>query len=427
MNENAEGSLHKPAALRALSKRGVVIPAPEQVAIGREVPLEAIAAGAVLHPFCRISGANTRIGAGAVIGQLGPVTLKDTVCGPGTVLGCGEAEDAVFLGKELDDPSHSTGYGFRVRRGSIYEEDARSAEHTDTKMTILFPWVTLGSNINWCDLLMGGGTGSDDFSEVGSGAIHFNFTPRGDKATASLFGHVPGGVFLNQPRLFLGGNGSFVGPLRADFGAVTVAGARQVGSLKPGLNPGGPPPSSAVAESFQLEAYGSIKRTYDSQICYIGALAALEAWYGQARSLLAAGDNALQALYEAGRAMVALNIAERIVQLAGLAGRMERSLALIAQRTPGDARLAQQRALLEGWSGIEAALRAYATHHEPLPKALGQGLEEAAASHGRVYTRVIRALPAAAVAAGGEWLSGIEARVASPELLAAVPALGDGG
>ena len=62
-----------------------------------------------------------------------------------------------------------------------------------------------------------------EFSEVGSGTVHFNFTPRGDKATGSCFGNVREGVLLNQPRLFLGGNASLIGPMQAAFGALTPA------------------------------------------------------------------------------------------------------------------------------------------------------------------------------------------------------------
>jgi UDP-N-acetylglucosamine/UDP-N-acetylgalactosamine diphosphorylase len=441
-SKSGEKTYYDPAALHALVTRGVIVPSPEQVAIGSEVPPEAIAPGAVLHPFCRISGGATRIDAGAaigpagpatlhnarvgegcVIGGLGPVTLSDTACGPGTVLGCGVAEEAVFLGKESTDTAHSTGYGFRVRKGSLYEEDASSAQHTDSKMTILFPWATLGSNSNWCDLLLAGGTGPGlgEFSEVGSGTIHFNFTPRGDKATASAFGNVVDGVFLRQPRLFLGGNGSMIGPLRAEFGAITTAGGRFSGVLHAGLNPGGTAPQGGAG--FDLEVYGSIKRVYDSQIAYIGELAALNAWYGQARALAAKGDGAREALYAEGRRMVGLNIAERIAQLGRLAAAMERSAALLETRAPGDGRIAQQRALLDQWPRIEAALRDYSTHEEQLPAALGQAIAEGAANHGRVYTRIIPALPEAAVAAGRAWLAGMRDRTASAELLAAVPAL----
>ena len=432
------------APLTPLLERGVVIPRPELVVVGAEVPPEAIAPGAVLQPFAQLRGPATRIGAGAVIGEggpavlencrigagarigtLGPVTLRDVTAGPGTVLGSGAAEEAVFLGKEVDDPAISAGLGFRIRKGSLYEEDANSAQHTDTKMTILFPWATLGSNVNWCDLLLAGGTGPgfDQFSEVGSGAVHFNFTPRGDKATASLLGGVSEGVFLRAPRIFFGGNGSLIGPAQIEFGAVTGAGLRHAGRLGRGLHAGEPTIPGGHRPDFRQEVYGSVKRVYDSQVRFIAQLAALDAWYGQARALIAQGDPEREALYAAGRETVRANVAERIHQLGALAARMERSAALIERDTPGDARIAQQRALLDAWPATERRLSDHAAAHAPLPAELRDGLTEAASRHDRVYTQVVRGLDEPAVTAGRAWLDAIAARLASPELLAAVPAI----
>ena len=432
---------HDLATLKRLSARGVNLPVPEHVAIGREVPLEQIAAGAALHPFCRINGADTHIGpraqigaagaatlidsqvgSGAIIGNLGPVTLKRVAAGPGTVLGCGVAEDAVFLGKEVDDPAFTTGYGFRVRKGSLYEEDANSAQHTDTKMTILLPWATLGSNLNWCDVLVAGGVGPGlgQFSEVGSGAVHFNFTPRGDKATASLLGNVTAGVFLDCPRLFLGGNTSLVGPCEADFGAVTGAGGRYGGRLAAGLNAPLPPPAPE-ARDFDLEIYGAVKRLVASQVRYIAQLSALAAWYASVRAPLAQGDPERTALYARGAKIVAQNIAERIGQLGGLAARMEVSVHRLEQHAPGDARLPQQRALLQHWPALQARLQAHGKAHTPPPAELSAALQAAQAQHGPAYTRIVRALPPAARAAGRCWLAGIAARVAADDLLALLP------
>ena len=253
--------------LNNLLERGVNIPDLNLVHITRDVQLENIAPGSTIYPFVRITGSKTQIHSGArigvrgpvilensfigenaVIGDLGQVTLIDTVIGSKSVLGAGVAEQAVFLGKESMVNDFTTGYGFRVRKGSLYEEDASSAQHTDTKMTILFPWTTLGSDINFCDALLSGGTGPElgSFSEVGSGTIHFNYSIRGDKATAALFGDVLKGVFLDQERLFIGGNNSLLGPVKAYFGAMTAAGARIKGKLPKGLNYGHSLPKGTV-------------------------------------------------------------------------------------------------------------------------------------------------------------------------------------
>lgn len=438
---NPPSGYYSEGEVAALVERGVVIPVLTQVAIHRSVPLECIAPGAVLHPFTRLSGAATRIdggaeigkagpatlenawvGAHAVIGELGPVTLRHSVAGPGTVLGCGVAEHAVFLGQEAGGAAFTTGYGFRARRGSLYEEDANSAQFTDTKMTILLPWVTLGSNVNWCDILVAGGTGSGlgEFTEVGSGCVHFNFTPRGDKATASLLGSVVEGVFLDRPRLFIGGNGSLIGPLRAAFGAVTMAGGRYTSTLQPGLN--AIPPEPPAARQSGVEVYGSIKRVVESQVAYIGELAALEAWYLHVRMPLAVVHPARAELYRRAQAAVHANILERIGQLEALAGRMPQSAELLFRQSPGDPRIGQQRAFHEQWPALRRHLERWGDALTPAPTALLEAVWDAAGREA-AYTRIIRALPPAARQAGREWLSGVRERVAPRHVLDRIPSL----
>ena len=167
---------HSLEALEQCRMAGVQMPEPRQVFIDQKTPLSALAPGAVILPGVRIFGAESRVERGAVLGEGGPVTLQqswvgenarvgvlgavqlqETAVGPGTVLGAGSAEHAVFLGKEAAQPEHTCGWGFRLRKGTLYEEDASSAQFTDCKMTILFPWATLGSQVNFCDVLLYGG------------------------------------------------------------------------------------------------------------------------------------------------------------------------------------------------------------------------------------------------------------------------------
>ncbi len=440
-----EATWYSDIELERLAARGVRLARPDQVAIRRDVSLDRIAPGARLHPFCRLSGAATRVDAGAelgaggavtldnawvgvssAIGTLGAVLLRNVACGPGTVLGAGVAEDAVFLGKETAETAHTAGFGFRVRKGSLYEEDASSAQHTDTKMTVLMPWVTLGSSLNWCDLLVAGGTGPGlgAFTEIGSGAIHFNFTPRGDKATGSLLGDVVNGVFLDRPRLFVGGNASLVGPVVGDFGAVTTAGGRYGRNIRAGLNTPNPAEGTAgvmtTEKDFDLEAYGSIKRLYDTQVRFVGELTALDAWYGQVRTRIARGHPDRMGLYERGHAVVRMNLAERIAQIGGLAARMEGSIRSLAARRPGDPRIAQHEALLEAWPSIEAHLRRPGSEAEAPPE-FTQALDASLASGAERYTDVIRRLSTEGRVAGRAWLTALRDRVASAEILGKVP------
>lgn len=88
-------------------------------------------------------------------------------------------------------------------------------------------FVTMGSLINFCDALVSGGTSRKNHAEVGSGFIHFNYTPRGrygDKATPSLIGDVTHGAFLRHPEFFWVVWEVSSGPRRAGFGSFTLAG-----------------------------------------------------------------------------------------------------------------------------------------------------------------------------------------------------------
>ena len=202
-----------------LIEKGVEIPNPLTIDIGDGVKAAQISGNGVkIYPGCRIYGGETVIAAGAQIGREGPVTIENCQIGPGVELKGGYFKKAVFLEKS------SMGLGAHVREGCILEEQANGAHCVGLKQTILLPFVTLGSLINFCDCLMAGGTSRKDHSEVGSSYIHFNFTADGDKATASLFGDVPRGVMLNQPGIFLGGQGGAIGPVRLGYGNIVIAG-----------------------------------------------------------------------------------------------------------------------------------------------------------------------------------------------------------
>jgi UDP-N-acetylglucosamine/UDP-N-acetylgalactosamine diphosphorylase len=175
------------------------------------------------------------------------------------------------------------GSGAQVREGCIIEEEANGAHCVGIKQTILFPFVTLGSLINFCDCLMAGGTSRKDHSEVGSSYIHFNFTPDGDKTTASLIGDVPRGVMLNQPAIFLGGQGGIVGPLRMGYGNVVAANSvlrkdfTEDNKLIVGKT------HSAKTIHFRPGAHPNIRHVVENNIIYIANLMALEEWYMHVR------------------------------------------------------------------------------------------------------------------------------------------------
>ena len=155
-----------------LRNKGVTIPVPESVHIDDEVDSDRISGqGVEIYPGCRIYGKKTLISDDVKLGYEGPVTVDNCQLGPGVQLKGGFFKSSVFL------ENSSAGSGAHVREGTIFEEQASIAHTVGLKQTILFPFVTLGSLINFCDCLMTGGTSRKDHSEVGSSYIHFNFTP----------------------------------------------------------------------------------------------------------------------------------------------------------------------------------------------------------------------------------------------------------
>ena len=297
------------SGVAALLAAGVRMPLPDTVQVADDVdPARVSGDGVVIHPGCRISGAETVISAGVSLGAEGPVTIHDVRLGPRSSIAAGYAAKTVLL------EGASLGSGAHVREGTLLEEQASTAHTVGLKQTILLPYVTLGSLINFCDCLMSGGTSRRDHSEVGSSYIHFNFTPDGDKTTPSLFGDVVHGVLLDQPAVFLGGQGGTVGPVTVGFGSIVAAGSVLRSDVGPGkLVVVGPPPAMTVDRS--PADYRSANRLVAKNLRYLGELAALEAWHRHVRAPFFAAQE-LGALVAAGAlAMLESARAERVSRL----------------------------------------------------------------------------------------------------------------
>ena len=266
--------------IQALLNKKVCIPAPDAIEIDDKVKLDQISGKDVrLHAGVKIFGSDTIISSNCEIGREGPVTIENCYVGPGVQLTSGYFKNAVFL------EGASLGYASHVREGTILEEQARTAHCVGLKQTILMPFVTLGSLINFCDCLMAGGKSRKDHSEVGSSFIHFNFTPNQDKATPSLLGDVPNGVMMNQRPIFMGGQGGLVGPCRIAYGTVSAAGTIiRKDQLRPdhliigGAGKGGSIPWNAGGISIS-------KRIIKNNLIYIGNLFALREWYRHVRRI----------------------------------------------------------------------------------------------------------------------------------------------
>jgi UDP-N-acetylglucosamine/UDP-N-acetylgalactosamine diphosphorylase len=392
--------------IEALRRQGVEIPAPQTLEIGDEVKLEQIQGpDTVLHMGTKLYGERLMIMPGCRIGYEEPATLENCAVGPWVKLNGGYFSEAVFLDRVV------VGKGAQIRVGTLMEEESSGAHAVGLKQTVLLPFVTLGSLVNFCDVLMAGGTSRRDHSEVGSSFIHFNYTPfgrHGDKATPSLVGDVPRGVMLRSARIFLGGHGGLVGPVHVDYGTVLAAGfvyRRYHG-----------PDELVVGEKMPVRTlpfnplrYSRIRDKIRKNLNYIGNLVALWHWYDQVRVGLASGDEQRTMLYERAKQTLASCIVERIKRLAQIAGYMEDSFPQL-EKDGHQQEAAAQRAFAEAWPEMAQSLAAYkekgqlnVISFDQFKKHVVRHADEAQ----RDYLFLIRHLPNKAVKAGTAWLQQI--------------------
>jgi UDP-N-acetylglucosamine/UDP-N-acetylgalactosamine diphosphorylase len=359
------------ARLERLADRGVVVVDPRQTWVGPEVEVARVGEGVVLHPGARVTGAGTWLGRGAQVGPQGPATLVNAVLGSGATVNSGFVDSAVLL------TGASAGANAHLRPGTLLEEQASTGHAVGLKQTILLSFVTLGSLINFCDALMAGGTSRRDHSEVGSGFIHFNFTPwgkSGDKATPSLIGDVSRGVFLRERRIFLGGAGGLVGPRAVGYGSVAAAG--QVLRRDVPANHLVSESSPRLRRELDHRRLDGAQPRAEKNRHFIAQLVALRAWYRHVR--LARADDERRPVIEAAISLLDGAVAERVKRLSAFLDERGRAMPDLALDADVDA------------------------SPPPLPM-------EANADEGHVDW--VRSLDEAQVAAGVEWLGRIAAQI----------------
>ena len=394
-----------------LVNKGAMIPNPQSVLIGDEVDLDRVAgSGVVIYAGCKILGEQTLIMPGVKLGYEGPVTVENCQIGPDVELKGGFFRGSVFLEKA------NMGYGAQVRDGCILEEEASGAHAVGLKQTILFPFVTLGSLINFCDCFMAGGTSRENHSEIGSSYIHFNYTPNQDKATPSLVGDVPGGVMLDQPPIFLGGQGGLVGPVRIAYGTVIAAGVvyRQDVHVGGRLLLDDEPLEREMR--FRPGLYWQVERPVINNTNYIANLIALRHWYLSVRSQFFQGAEMSRMLYEGVIEKLDIAIKERIGRFKVLSQKMPESAEKYRAIMKADASeilLSQKKALYEQWPALESIFAQSfddpgdSSSREPFLEELGKRISK----NGTGYIATIQGLDKAYAKMGTAWLQGIVDRI----------------
>ena len=387
--------------IEQLIRKGVNIPIPLTIDVGDEVNIDQISGNGVkIYPGCRIYGKKTVISEGVQLGYEAPVTVENCQLGPKVELKGGYFKKSVFLEKA------NMGLGGHVREACLLEEQANGAHCVGLKHTILFPFVTLGSLINFCDCLMAGGTSRKDHSEVGSSYIHFNFTPEGDKTTASLIGDVPRGVMLNKPPIFLGGQGGMVGPLRMSYGTVVAAGSvlREDVDMEKQLIVS--KSHSGKVVDLVPRAYPNLSRIVENNIIYVANLIALEQWYLHVRRMFFEDQEFGHLIFAAIVENLQIAKEERIKRLKDMAAKMPVS----PDKEKGRAKtIRAKQEFYEKCKSLEellvsdAAKTAGEEKRDPFLNALVKHREE----HGGNYIEVIQSVPPDISKGGTLWLDAI--------------------
>lgn len=322
------------------------------IEMGEDVDASRIADDVVIHPGCRIRGAETSMGPGCVIGAEAPATVENCQLGRNV-----ELKGGVYSGTVFFDGANM-GSGAHVRAGTILEEEANGAHTVGLKQTLLFPFVTLGSLINFCDILMAGGTSRKDHSEVGSSYVHFNYTPHQDKATPSLLGDVPAGVFLDQKPIFLGGQGGLVGPARIAYGSIVAAGGVCRQDILEENQLHVPPDPEPGTRPYDTGVYRGIDRMIGNNLLYIGNIVAMKEWYRNVRKTFMRRDRFDRACLKGGLQNIELIRAERIKRLGELADKMEYSAQQLARKEKiPEKEIETQRRFSNAWAMMESELK----------------------------------------------------------------------
>ena len=325
-----------------LRSRGVDVWGPERVYVGEDVNLRAIAPGSEIRQ-ATLTGPALRIAQGAIIGTSGHAEVRDCQVGRDTELGSG-----LYLGATFLDGVKIRGFA-EIRAGTLLEEQVDLAHCVALKNSIFTSCCVAGSLINFCDLMLSGGSSRQDHTEIGSGAVHYNFDPRGDK-WGSLIGSIRG-VLLRSDPVFIGGACGLVGPLIVGLGAVTAAGStirKDVGENHLVADASG----RLVRRGFNRSSYGPLRRPFLNTARLVGTLHALKTWYRTVRLPHASARE--RPFYEAGIRQIAHQIEERIWRL----GRVVEKL---SRQPDSDSRPVwlrnQHSALIAAWSPLRNALQ----------------------------------------------------------------------
>ena len=323
------------ARVDALRRRGVDVWGAERVYVDGSVRLDAIEPGAIIRQ-ASLSGPRLSIASGAEIGTSGHAEVEDCQIGPGVELGSG-----LYRGATMLEGVKIRGFA-EIRPDTLLEEHADIAHSVALKNATFTACCVAGSLINFCDLFLSGGTSREDHTEVGSGAVHYNFDPRGDK-WGSLIGGIRGVLMRSEP-VFVGGNCGLVGPVEIGLGAVTAA-ASTVRKDVPESELNFQSARPFAIQDFDRHRYGAMTGRFRTSAKLVATLHALDTWYRMVR--IPHAETRETALYEAARGRIRAQVQERIDRLGRIAGKLQDGLSS-ARDASADASIRRDHERLAG-------------------------------------------------------------------------------
>ena len=377
--------------LSKLRSRGVDVWGSERVYIDADVKLENIEPKSSIQN-ATLRGSELQIGQGTSIGRSGHALVENCQVGRNVQLGTGSYIETTIL-----DDACIRDYA-EFRPGTLVEEQVTVAHSVALKNTVLTATVVTGSLINCCDIFMGGGTSRKRHSEVGSGVIHFNFDPRGDK-WSSLVGDVRSALLRSDP-IFIGGQCGLVGPVNIGFGAVVAAGSIvRKDVTKNQLYSETTKPQTA--ENFDPEIYMGLQKKILSTAYIIGNLWALDAWYRTVR--IPTSTDREKFLYRSARKRLQLHIEERIRKINKVIAKLNRSIQ--KSTNLGDSKFrsyqAEHHLLIERSETLENVLTQSAENFSA-PKGFMSAYETARLSHS--HLDAIQAVDENSAQQAAQWL-----------------------
>jgi UDP-N-acetylglucosamine/UDP-N-acetylgalactosamine diphosphorylase len=263
---------------------------------------------------------------------------------------------------------------------------------------------------------MAGGKDKNNHSEVGSSYIHFNYTQNQDKATASMIGDVPRGVMINQPPIFLGGQGGMVGPVNIQYGTIVAAGTIVRKDIKKQNTMLLGSPAIAKSMPFNSNVYSNISRIIKLNSNYIASLIALRRWYLDIRVLFLTGDMET-GLHKGAVNKIESAISERLKQLKKVAEKMPESIEVQKSLSgkPSEKAIMRKMEFFEKWPEIEEMFASCLkeNHNSPEKDIFQKIMENVISKNGKEYLTAVKALKKEESEKGSQWLQGVVGNINS--------------